>query len=179
MVDPNTPGGRLHAARTEAGMTQVDLEAHSGISRAHIAHLETNTYRGGRNAWEAIAGALNRPLDYFLGNVACSELGGEADPYRAKDANEVALLDLWRDLSDRGRRAFADALFNVPVSDEDDISAIRLAREGDNIIIAQEFSPRRAPTAEVNACGREACSFLKKRTKKLSHVGVRGAAPLN
>lgn len=65
-IDPNSPGGRLREARKARKWSQMELAVAAGFSRPHITHMELNTYRGGRAAWEAVAGALHRPIDYFL-----------------------------------------------------------------------------------------------------------------
>lgn len=70
---PGTSGARLRAARKARGLSQVELSAITGFSRAYITHLELNTQAGGLAAWQAIGEALNVGLDHLLGR---SEAGG-------------------------------------------------------------------------------------------------------
>ena len=53
----------MRAARYKDGMTAIDLAMATGIPEARIYHLERQRYRPKRHEAEAIAEALNQPVE--------------------------------------------------------------------------------------------------------------------
>lgn len=56
---------KIRSARTEAGLTQIELAARSGLPQSHISRLENGQHSPSRATIEKIAKALGRPLSDF------------------------------------------------------------------------------------------------------------------
>lgn len=58
--------GRIREARKEAGLTQAQLAARSGLPQSHISRIENARHSPSRATIEKIAAALNRHVDHFV-----------------------------------------------------------------------------------------------------------------
>lgn len=56
---------RVRDARSEAGLTQEQLAALSGLPQSHISRIENAKHSPSRATIEKIARALSRPVEYF------------------------------------------------------------------------------------------------------------------
>lgn len=102
---PNTPGARLRDARRAQRWSQEDLAEVMGFSRAHITHMEQNSYRGGRASWEAAARALNVSIDYLLTGRASQGLSDPpaprlVPPLPVDEDGDAILAELAQQLTD-------------------------------------------------------------------------------
>jgi SOS-response transcriptional repressor LexA len=59
-------GGRIKAAREQAGVTQEELSKYLGRTRSSLAHIEIGTVGADINDLGKIAMYFNKPLDWFL-----------------------------------------------------------------------------------------------------------------
>jgi transcriptional regulator with XRE-family HTH domain len=96
-IDPDSPGGRLRAARKGRRLTLDRLAADLGYSRAHLTHMELNRHPGGRNAWQAIATYFGLPLDHFIGQTSAAAerqapIAGAPEADRSADDEAFAEL---------------------------------------------------------------------------------------
>jgi transcriptional regulator with XRE-family HTH domain len=100
---PETPGDRLRALRQkQPGLTQEDVGAAVGISRSHVAGIESGGDLPGRETLAAFATFFEVSVDYIL-------KGGDPTPNLPEssklvdDPDELTLLALWKELSDAER----------------------------------------------------------------------------
>ena len=102
---PMTLGGRLRALRKlQHALTQEDVAAATGISRSHIASIESGGDKPGRDALAALADFFEVSVDYLInGGVSVPTQPPETSKF-AKSPDELALLMLWRGLDDAERR---------------------------------------------------------------------------
>jgi len=56
---------RIRDARTEAGLTQEQLAAKTGLPQSHISRIENAKHSPARATIEKIAKALDKPVTYF------------------------------------------------------------------------------------------------------------------
>ena len=66
-VDYSLIGKRIKKRRLEMGITQEKLSDLTGISKAHMSHIETGTTKLGFPVLCNIANALEVGLDYLMG----------------------------------------------------------------------------------------------------------------
>ena len=92
-------------ARLADARSLDDLAAHAGFSRTHINHMELNTYTGGREAWAAVAGALELSLDYLLFGQAATLPESGQEGAHPQDEQLLLLRDIWPLLEVAERRA--------------------------------------------------------------------------
>jgi transcriptional regulator with XRE-family HTH domain len=59
-------GRRIADARTESGMTQADLAASVGLERTALVRIEMGERKVSATELVAIAGTLDRPVDWFF-----------------------------------------------------------------------------------------------------------------
>lgn len=90
MSETNTVADRIRTLREHADMTQVDLGAALGVSRAHLAKIETGKDLPGRDLMMAIATHFNVSLDWL------SRGQGDMRPARAINEREALLLYAYR-----------------------------------------------------------------------------------
>ena len=95
-------GPRLKALRIYAKLTQVDLGAALGVSRAHLAKIETGRDFPGRDLLAASARHFGVSLDWL------STGQGEIRPPRPLNEGEAALLHAYRRLAPDEAEAFLD-----------------------------------------------------------------------
>jgi transcriptional regulator with XRE-family HTH domain len=57
---------RLKLAREQAGLSQRDLSAKSGVAQSLISQYETDTLRPSWKTLEKLAAALEKPVTWFL-----------------------------------------------------------------------------------------------------------------
>lgn len=103
-------GRRIADARTEAGMTQADLAARVGLERTALVRVESGERKVSATELVIIAGALDRPVDWFFVESPVAVASRRRDPVvggfsRALDraleltARDVAFLEGRRLLS--------------------------------------------------------------------------------
>jgi Zn-dependent peptidase ImmA (M78 family)/DNA-binding XRE family transcriptional regulator len=73
-------GGRIAEARTEAGMTQADLAARIGLERTALVRIESGERKVSATELVAIAGALDRPVDWFFTESPAAVVSRRRDP---------------------------------------------------------------------------------------------------
>ncbi|MCW5775081.1 MAG: helix-turn-helix transcriptional regulator [Phycisphaeraceae bacterium] len=56
---------KIRDARTEAGLTQEQLAAKTGLPQSHISRIENAKHSPSRTTIEKIAGALGKPVTFF------------------------------------------------------------------------------------------------------------------
>jgi Zn-dependent peptidase ImmA (M78 family)/transcriptional regulator with XRE-family HTH domain len=109
-------GRRIAEARTESGMTQADLAARIGLERTALVRMESGERKVSASELVAIAGALDRPVDWLFTESPAAVVSRRRDPAvggfsRALDralelaARDVAFLEGRRLLSPAGRLA--------------------------------------------------------------------------
>lgn len=97
-------GRRIADARTEAGMTQADLAARIGLERTALVRVESGERKVSATELVTIAGALDRPVDWFFVESPAAVVSRRRDPVvggfsRALDhaleltARDVAFLE--------------------------------------------------------------------------------------
>lgn len=98
-------GGRVRAARTTMHMTQETLAARAGLLPATISRVE----KGRIVPAFATLGAIAKGLGCELGDLVGS---GKVDPTGALilDADERALIERWRRMPTKPRRALTDLM---------------------------------------------------------------------
>lgn len=67
MTEPESIGRRIQEAREEAGLSQEELASRLGITQSALSNYELGKRRLHLSNLQKIAGALNRPLNCFLG----------------------------------------------------------------------------------------------------------------
>ena len=118
-------GRRIADARTEAGMTQSDLAARIGLERTALVRIESGERKVSATELATIAGALDRPIDWFFAESPAAVVSRRRDPAvggfsrtldRALDnaARDVAFLEDRRLLVSSER-----PVRNAPASFED------------------------------------------------------------
>ena len=85
-------GDRIRSLREQAGLTQAELGAEVGTSRAHVAKIETAGDLPGRELLLAMATYFEVSLDWL------AEERGEPRPARAMTESETLLLQAFRKL---------------------------------------------------------------------------------
>lgn len=109
-------GRRIADARTEAGMTQADLAADVGLERTALVRIESGERKVSATELVAIAGSLDRPVDWFFTEPPIAVVSRRRDPAvggfsrvldRALEisARDVAFLEGRRLLSSAARPA--------------------------------------------------------------------------
>ena len=119
-------GRRIADARTEAGLTQAELAARIGLERTALVRIESGERKVSATELVAIAGTMDRPVDWFFTESPAAVVSRRRDPAvggfsRALDralenaARDVAFLQDRRLLSSAERpdhnapRSFEDA----------------------------------------------------------------------
>ena len=128
-------GRRIADARTEAGLTQAELAATIGLERTALVRIESGDRKVSATELVAIAGALDRPVDWFFTESPVAVVSRRRDPAvggfsRALDralelaARDVAFLEGFRLLPSAERPAR-----KTPESFEDAEDLARSVRE--------------------------------------------------
>jgi Zn-dependent peptidase ImmA (M78 family)/DNA-binding XRE family transcriptional regulator len=73
-------GRRIADARTEAGMTQADLAASIGLERTALVRIELGARKVSATELVAIAGAMDRPVDWFFTESPVAVVSRRRDP---------------------------------------------------------------------------------------------------
>lgn len=96
-------GERLRSLRLARGLTQIELAVETGISRSHIAAMETGADPPCRENLHALATFFDVSMDYLQSGLTQSPQQGAF----VEDVEELALLALWRQIpvSERPRIA--------------------------------------------------------------------------
>lgn len=68
-----TLGTRIHAARIEAGLTQVELSARVGVTQGLLSSYERGEKRPSVETLTALARALGCSADWLLGLATATE----------------------------------------------------------------------------------------------------------
>jgi Zn-dependent peptidase ImmA (M78 family)/transcriptional regulator with XRE-family HTH domain len=127
-------GRRIADARTEAGLTQADLAARIGLERTALVRIESGDRKVSATELVVIAGALDRPVDWFFAEPPAAVVSRRRDPAvggfsRALDralenaARDVAFLEDRRLLLSAER-----SVRNAPASFEDAENLARSVR---------------------------------------------------
>lgn len=85
-------GQRVRDLRLAKGVTQVELAVEIGVSRAHIAKIETGSHPPGREALAALARFFGVTMEFLQSGTTAAPKGGRF----VEDMEELAWLDLWR-----------------------------------------------------------------------------------
>lgn len=127
-------GRHIADARTEAGLTQADLAARVGLERTALVRIESGDRKVSATELVVIAGALDRPVDWFFAEPPAAVVSRRRDPAvggfsRALDralenaARDVAFLEDRRLLLSAER-----SVRNAPASFEDAENLARSVR---------------------------------------------------
>ncbi len=73
-------GRRIADARTEAGVTQADLAAGIGLERTALVRIESGERKVSATELVAIAGVLDRPVDWFFTEPPIAVVSRRRDP---------------------------------------------------------------------------------------------------
>lgn len=92
-------GSRIRMARSEAGLTQVELGARIGRSQGIINKMETGEIGATLENLYNLSDALNRPVTFFLG-LAVGDL----------DQDEAEIVDVYRSLPEGRSKQYAKTL---------------------------------------------------------------------
>lgn len=90
MSEAKTVAERIRTLREQEGLTQVDLSVELGISRGHLAMMETGRDLPGRDLLMAIAERFDVSLDWL------SRGQGDMRPAKAMNEKEALLLYAYR-----------------------------------------------------------------------------------
>jgi transcriptional regulator with XRE-family HTH domain len=93
MDDPKTIGARIRQARIEKGLTQVDLAAAIGVSRAHLTNVEGGNGGLALDKLSILARETGTTVAWLIGEVA---------PF---DQPRTDLLAAYDAMNDEQRRA--------------------------------------------------------------------------
>ena len=85
---------RLRSLRSATGKTQAEVADAVGISRAHLAKLETGGDAPGRDSLVALSDYYGVPIDYLEGRTPPAPSPHSGD--LVNDPDELAWLNLWR-----------------------------------------------------------------------------------
>jgi transcriptional regulator with XRE-family HTH domain len=96
---------RLVDLRLRANLTQVQLSVETGVSRGHIAKLESGGDVPGREALQALARFFHVTMDHLQNGTPLASNDAPLDP--AEQEKEAILLRLWRRLHRHNREAVA------------------------------------------------------------------------
>src|ERR1700744_1397741 len=107
-------GRRFAEARTDAGMTQADLAARTGLERTALVRVEAGERKVSATELMSLADALGRPVDWFFTESPAAVVSRRRDPAvggfsRVLDlalenaARDVAFLSRRRVISASGR----------------------------------------------------------------------------
>ncbi len=97
---------RLTALRKEQHLTQEDVAVYLGLSRSTYTCYEVGTSMPSAQNLCAIADLFSVNLDYLLGRGEDPEMYDIHNP--ARTAQEIALMDRFRHISDKGRDTIVD-----------------------------------------------------------------------
>lgn len=105
MTNLKVIGKRVRALRTAkpGNLTQEQLAAEIGVTRSAIAGIETGGDRGGIETMIAIADYYKVPMDWLLSRSVPP--GGPLSGEFVNDADELAWIHFWRNLSEQDRLA--------------------------------------------------------------------------
>jgi transcriptional regulator with XRE-family HTH domain len=98
----------------------VDVAVQAGISRSHLAKLETGGDGPGLASLSALADIYGVSLDYLKGGPPLTSL--DLPEEKAKDLSEVTLLRLWRKLDEPQKWPVAGIIadqIGIPLPDVD------------------------------------------------------------
>ena len=98
----NFSGERLKGIRRRTGLTQQQVGDAIGYARSTIGVWEKGHDLPGRDALILLAEFFGLSVDRFLSGAA-SPAGPPKGAEFAKDANELALLEFWRELTPEQR----------------------------------------------------------------------------
>jgi Zn-dependent peptidase ImmA (M78 family)/transcriptional regulator with XRE-family HTH domain len=73
-------GRRIADARADAGMTQSGLAAHIGLERTALVRIELGERKVSATELAAIAGAMDRPIDWFFTESPAAVVSRRRDP---------------------------------------------------------------------------------------------------
>lgn len=110
-------GKRLLGLRKAVGLTQVEVAVATGLGRPYLSVLEKDKKEGSVASICALADFYDVSMDYLL---CRSPSPARATNYVAKDGDERALLDAWRDITDEDRSALRIALKNARIASQRD-----------------------------------------------------------
>lgn len=101
-------GERVLALRLERGLTQVELATEAGVTRAHVAKIETGGDAPGRETLQALSVFFGVSMDYLQTGAHPAPLpqGGRF----VQDPEEIAILDLWDSIPEAERPRIARML---------------------------------------------------------------------
>lgn len=101
---------RIRRIREGRDIKQADAAEAVGIGRPFLSDIEGGKKDGSIKTWIALADFYDASLDYLVGRS--SSPSGTSD-YLAKDEDERALLQAWRNISEEDRGALRIALRNA------------------------------------------------------------------
>lgn len=100
-----TLGQRLLRLRKNAGLTQIEVSAETGIARTHLSKMERSSHPGTWDAMCQLSDLYNVSLDYLRFGDEFPANGPETE--LIKNRSEIALLRAFRVLNNDEQRAFA------------------------------------------------------------------------
>ena len=84
-------GERLRELRLARDITQMELAVEIGISRSHVASMETGADPPGREIMHALASFFGVTMDFLQAGITNAPKEGRF----VQDADHLALLELW------------------------------------------------------------------------------------
>lgn len=84
-------GERLRELRVARGLTQMELAVEVGISRSHLASMETGADPPGREILHALASFFSVSMDFLQAGITHAPQQGRF----VQDADQLSLLELW------------------------------------------------------------------------------------
>lgn len=93
MSEAKTVADRIRTLREQGGLTQVELGVELGVSRGHLAMIETGRDLPGRELMMAIAVHFDVSLDWL------SRGQGDMRPAKAMNEKEALLLYAYRHMA--------------------------------------------------------------------------------
>ena len=108
---------RLRDLRLAGGLTQMELAVELGISRAHLAKMETGEDPPGRDLLESVAKFFRVSMDYLQTGRADAPQQGRF----VQDAEQLALLDLWDSIPASERLASRECCVPLPSTNPSNI----------------------------------------------------------
>lgn len=103
---------RLKTLRKATKLTQADVSAATGVDRAHLSKLETGAKGASIDSIAALADFYDVSIDYLYRGSTQNFSGPKQAGYSANGPEEIAMIEMWREMDDSQRRLLMIMLRN-------------------------------------------------------------------
>ncbi|MFB9942421.1 helix-turn-helix domain-containing protein [Gluconobacter oxydans] len=105
-------GDRLRKLRQAAGLKQIEVSAATGVDRAHLSKIETGAKGASIDSIAALADFYNVSIDSLYRGSTDDFLSPNERRYALDSADEIAVIELWREMDESQRRLLIMMLRN-------------------------------------------------------------------